>query len=81
MRLKQLGTNVTLIEKGDLTSTQILFSYETPVAINWLGSGYTFVTDVKYSKTTTKHINAWLKDNTKELGVKEVSQSWIESHV
>jgi hypothetical protein len=81
MRLNKIGANVTLIEKGDLTSTQILFSYETPVAMNWKGSGYTFVADVKYSNTTTKHINSWLKDNTKELGVKEVPQSWFENYV
>lgn len=43
----------------------VLFSYETPVAIcEWkydVGTTW-FITDKKYSNTTTRHINSVIKD-------------------
>tara|TARA_Y100000310_G_scaffold298766_1_gene333018 strand:- start:16426 stop:16692 length:267 start_codon:yes stop_codon:yes gene_type:complete len=88
MKLKQLGANYTLLQKQDLSQTEVLFSYETPVAINWLGSEWTFITEEKYSNTTTSHIKKYLKelkshgsDSDNHHLYKEVSQSWIEDRV
>ena len=39
MKLKQLGANTTLLQYQDVSQKEVLFSYETPVAVNWLGSG------------------------------------------
>ena len=58
--------------------TEILFSYDTPVA------GYSdklgFVkTNKWYSQTTTRHINKYLRESTLNLDkVKEVDQSVID---
>lgn len=57
MNLKQIGSNLTeATTKGE----RILFSYETPVAYQSLKTGIYFKTTKKWSKTTSKHINAWL---------------------
>ena len=77
MQLKQLGPNMTeLIFPG----VSVLFSYETPVA------GYKrtlFKTERKYSRTTTKHINKYLKEqwDVDPISVEEVSQDYIDSLV
>ena len=39
----------------------VLISYTTPVAFLSKTRGQLFVTEQKHSKTTTKHINTWLK--------------------
>ena len=80
MILKQLGANSTLLQYQDLSQKEVLFSYETPVAVNWLGSGITFVTEKKFSNTTNKHIKNFVNQSTNGL-CKEVPQSWIEDHV
>ena len=70
MKLKQHSSNCHELA---LARGAVLFSYETPVAISFdyptkvkfasngaEGELYgVYKTDVKYSKTTTKHINAW----------------------
>lgn len=48
---RQIGANMTEVEHGDLT---ILYSYETPVAFLSPKGGY--VTDKRWSVTTSKHI-------------------------
>ena len=55
MRLRQIGSNQTELIFND--GTQVLFSYETPVAVSTING--MFVTEQKYSNTTTKHINKW----------------------
>jgi hypothetical protein len=58
MKLKPLGANQTTVTtNGGLT---ILFSYETPVAC--IENGQAYKTDKQWSRTTSKHINQWLKD-------------------
>lgn len=62
MNLRPLGANKTqlTIEK-DGHKTEILFSYETPVAarvIDERGASW-YVTEEYYSRTTSKHINSW----------------------
>ena len=56
MKLKQLGSNQTELDLGDV---QVFFSYETPVAAR-LTDGSLVRTDQWYSATTSKHINKWL---------------------
>ena len=60
MRLKQVTITSTEIELAD--GTCVLFSYSTPVAALVPGKGW-IRTEAKYSTTTTKHINSWLRDN------------------
>jgi hypothetical protein len=72
MKLKQHSSNCHELA---LARGAVLFSYETPVAISFdyptkvkftseqldIEAEFygVYRTDVKYSKTTTKHINAW----------------------
>lgn len=60
MKLRQLSDNCheLVLAKGT-----ILFSYEIPVAVSYdipIGNKHgVFKTSNKFSKTTSKHINAW----------------------
>ena len=56
MHIKPIGANQT--ELTISPRMQVLFSYETPVAA-WIDGQY-YKTDIKWSKTTSKHINAWV---------------------
>jgi hypothetical protein len=56
MNLKPLASNKTELTLGD--GTQVLFSYETPVAC-WI-NGEFFKTSKKWSNTTSRHINSWV---------------------
>jgi hypothetical protein len=63
MKLKQISANC---HELSLPYGSILFSYETPVAVSIerpcekFGDLYgCYKTNVKFSKTTTKHINSW----------------------
>ena len=56
MKLKQIGSNMTELDMGDV---QVFFSYETPVAAR-LTDGSLVRTEQWYSATTSKHINKWL---------------------
>ena len=49
--------NVLSLPMGDL-----LFSYKTPVAFYEMNTGNFYRTQTKYSTTTSKHINQWLRD-------------------
>jgi hypothetical protein len=68
MKLKQLGSNQTELVLND--GTQVLFSYETPVAC--LKDAVLFRTDKKWSQTTSRHINKWTAS-------KEYLADWIQS--
>jgi hypothetical protein len=59
MKVKNYGSNQTLVEDN---GCQVLYSYETPVAL--ISSGifrHAYKTDRKWSVTTSKHINQWLR--------------------
>jgi hypothetical protein len=56
MKLRQAGSNQTVIELGD--GIEVLFSYSTPVAAFVPGIGYVR-TAKHYSVTTSRHINAY----------------------
>ena len=60
MKIKQIGSNMTTLTLND--GTEILFSYETPVAgCSGSARDYTyFKTAYNWSKTTTRHINKYL---------------------
>ena len=61
LRLRRVSNNqnVLTLPNGDY----LLFSYETPVAI-WTDDGI-FKTDIKFSTTTSRHINSFA--NGKEV--------------
>lgn len=72
MKLKQIGINQTQIGIG---SKEILISYQTPVAMYDHETNKAYKTDKYWSRTTSKHINAWF-DNNKD--VKELPQSFFD---
>lgn len=61
MIVQPIGSNQTEVSLAD--GTCVLFSYQTPVAApgspgkGWIRSAK------KWSATTTKHVNAWLRKN------------------
>tara|TARA_R110000796_G_scaffold209267_1_gene325615 strand:+ start:80 stop:337 length:258 start_codon:yes stop_codon:yes gene_type:complete len=58
MRVKSHGSNQTIIEdKG----CSVLYSYEIPVALIVSSGNRAYKTDRKWSVTTSKHINQWLR--------------------
>ena len=73
IRLNPKGSNSNELE---INGRQVLFSYQTPVA-GWDERG-AFRTDVKYSVTTSKHINRYL--GGKDVG-RTVPQSYIDGLV
>ena len=80
MKLTPIGSNKTQVT-FDLSSgpMDILFSYKTPVAAK-LPSGRFLRTKQKFSVTTSKHINQWLRVNNAE-DIDAVPQSQIEELV
>lgn len=73
IKLKNIGSNMTVLTRDD---SCILFSYETPVAVLDHRRNEYLKTDVKYSMTTTKHINKWING----ANVKVVPQDVINSY-
>ena len=71
MILRQLGSNQTELSLNNGNS--IFFSYETPVAGYHSEDGF-FRTETYYSKTTSRHINQYLRDVD---DVKEVPDQYI----
>ena len=80
MKLTPIGSNKTQVT-FDLSNgpMDILFSYKTPVAAR-LPSGRFLRTNQKFSVTTSKHINQWLRANNAE-DIEAVPQSRIEELV
>ena len=58
MKIETRGANQTKFFGKDYT---IFFSYNTPVACYSLKNGMYYKTDKKWSSTTNKHINSFLK--------------------
>lgn len=59
MKLKQLGSNQTLIQFSN--GNEVFFSYETPVAGYDASRGIYERTSEYHSRTTSRHINNYLK--------------------
>jgi len=74
IRIKQIASNMTVLYRDD---SEILFSYQTPVAVYDTKRGEYLRTETKYSQTTSRHINKWL-DGIKAI---PVSQNTIEEYV
>jgi len=72
IKVKSLRHNYNIITHQD---NQILYSYETPVAVLH-ANGSVFQTDQKYSTTTTRHINKFLDGRHP---VELVSQTYINA--
>lgn len=71
MRLVRLDRDVTKIT--DDGTNAVLFSYETPVAVSQGDTWY--VTEYKWSKTTTTHINKFVP-----TFATKVPQGILEAH-
>lgn len=71
--VKSIGSNQTEVIHGEV---RVLVSYETPVAVHVSGVGY-YVTDKKWSSTTTRHINKWLRKHGASKAEK-ISQKALE---
>lgn len=63
MRLRKLGPQETEVETPD---HKILFSYEVPVAYFDKKDNKFYRSKVKYSTTTSRHVNKWLKGKDAE---------------
>jgi len=61
MQLNRIGNNETVVSFDN--GTEVLFSYDTPVAGRRFVDGVlqVFKTEKKWSVTTSKHINKYLK--------------------
>ena len=72
MKIKQVGSNMTKLSLPN--GTDVLFSYETPVAAYVPAEGYVRSWQ-RYSVTTTRHVNKWLNGHDS----REVPQSFIDA--
>tara|TARA_B100000427_G_scaffold189669_1_gene157607 strand:- start:6 stop:239 length:234 start_codon:yes stop_codon:yes gene_type:complete len=75
MNLRPIAANQT--EVSFPNGTEVFFSYKTPVAGYDSLTGQFFRTRVKYSVTTTRHINKWLDGRVAQ----EVDQKIIDNLV
>jgi hypothetical protein len=79
MKLTQITITSTQVSLAD--GTEVLFSYQTPVAALVPGRGW-MRTEKFYSITTSKHINKWLAANaSSHAEVAEVDQWEIDKLV
>lgn len=62
MKLYNIGSNQT---ETTTENARILFSYNTPVAAYIYGRGYIRTAEY-HSRTTSKHINAWINGSPEE---------------
>ena len=74
MKLIPLAANQTQIDIGQ--GVEVFFSYKTPVAAFIPGQGY-IRTNHKWSATTSKHINKWLRG----YAAQSVDQSVLDTLV
>lgn len=77
MKLRQIASNQTEVVIGKYT---VLFSYQTPVAAFCEGQGF-IRTQKKWSTTTSRHINTWLRENNAIDVAREVDQSILDNVV
>lgn len=69
LNLKPVGSNQTEVRGND---TVVFFSYQTPVAT--VVDGRRYRTETRWSRTTERHINKWLRG----LQVEVVPQSFFD---
>jgi hypothetical protein len=73
MKVTPIASNQTQVTLAD--GTEVLFSYQTPVAARVPGKGW-IRSATKYSSTTTKHVNRWLLDNVGRLDCVPFVDQW-----
>lgn len=75
MKIQPLQANVTLLTFS--SGAQVLFSYETPVAIQF-PDGQRVKTSTRFSQTTTRHINKYLptQEEVSQEDIEELVESW-----
>ena len=73
IKLKPIKHNQNIITVPN--GAQILFSYETPVAII-SADGFNFITEQYHSVTTSRHINRFMQD----LEYEKVSQNSLDNY-
>jgi hypothetical protein len=80
MKLTPIAANQTQLEIGK--GIVVFFSYGTPVAAFIPGTGY-LRSNYKWSRTTSKHINQWLRrmTGTANYDATEVDQSVLDTLV
>ena len=79
IKLIKHGNNETEVSNGKTPIESIFFSYSIAVAgIDDLGF---FRTDKKYSTTTSKHINNWLRKNNAIDNCRVISQTEINEKI
>ena len=66
MKIKSIAANQTEVLKSN--GDQVFISYETPVAA--IIGGVSYRSNVKYSTTTTRHVNKWLGNGGKNAIIK-----------
>lgn len=79
MNLIPIKANMNEVKLGSLT---MLFSYKTPVACVWTngnGSRVLFKTEKFWSKTTSRHINEWVKGWILSEPVQEMPQEYFDT--
>ena len=76
MKLRQIASNMTELY---INGHEVLFSYQTPVAVFHAEDGYVR-TSKKWSSTTSRHINKWLA-NRYAGNVTEAPQDFFDSLV
>lgn len=76
MNLVQKGSNQTELKLNDYI---VFFSYQTPVAAIDRCNGQAYVTDKKWSKTTSRHINAWLGQLPNPKDYKMCDQEFLDN--
>jgi hypothetical protein len=73
MKIKNIGKNKTELHINDKI---IFISYETPVAA--CIDGQFFVTEKKWSTTTSKHINTWINGRNAEIRPQAIFDNLIK---
>jgi hypothetical protein len=75
MNLNPIKQNMNEIVIGE---KRVLFSYKTAVAC-YTNDNTVHITSKKWSRTTTKHINAWIAGFQFDLKVQEHPQEWFDN--
>ena len=76
-KINPVASNMTEMELNN--GILVLFSYKTPVAAHVPGEGFKR-TSKKWSVTTSRHINKWIKDiHGGSDKIEELPQSYFDS--
>ena len=75
MKIRSLKSNQTEVELNN--GTTVFVSYQTPVAAFLPGQGF-MRTNKKWSVTTSRHINSWIRDTAPMETVTLINQSELD---